>query len=269
MAGQLAFHYFPGRSLFHRWDARCKLPGLFILTLSLVNMGWESLGLFSVILAGAVYKAGIPFRAMLKEARSWGFFLLIIFLVQALFTPGNDTSAAGNLSFSLESLHAGGITVWRLALILAFAALFTSVTKPGDLQNAILWFLRPFPFLPARKIALMVTLTLRFLPLILDQAEEIRTATRARLGNASRNPLRRAKLLVLPLVRRSLLRADDIALALAARGYSEDLPLNRKPLPISHVCVLVGFAAFAACTSGETAAAIGMKVQDILNFVNP
>jgi energy-coupling factor transporter transmembrane protein EcfT len=230
-------------------------------------MRWESLGLFSIILACAVHAARIPARALLQEARSWGIFLLIIFLIQALFSPGIEAGGAGSLPFSPDSLRAGGITVWRLALILSFAALFTSVTRPSDLQNAILWFLRPFPFLPARKIALMVTLTLRFLPLILDQAEEIRTATRARLGNTRRNPLSRAKLLVLPLVRRSLLRADDMAVALAARGYREDLPLTVKALPISHVLALIGFAVFAAGSSGEMASAIYMKLQFVLSSV--
>lgn len=268
MAGRLAFHYFPGRSPLHRWDARCKLPGLFILTLSLIHMQWESLAVFSIIFAGAVYCARIPIRAMLKEARSWGLFLLVIFIVQTFFTSGSETAGTGGLPFSPDSLRTGGITVWRLALILAFAALFTSVTRPGDLQAAILWFLRPFPFLPARKIALMATLTLRFLPLILDQAEEVRTATRARLGNGCRNPFRRAKLLVLPVVRRSLLRADDMALALAARGYREDLPISGNPLPIAHLLALIAFAVCAACSTGQTPSAIAMRLNAVMSYIS-
>jgi energy-coupling factor transporter transmembrane protein EcfT len=90
----------------------------------------------------------------------------------------------------------------------------------------------------------MVSLTIRFFSIILDAAEEIRLAHKARLGDQNKNPFRRAKFLALPLLRRSFSRAEDVTLALAARGFRDDLPLQLPKLPVSHLIpllILLGF----------------------------
>jgi biotin transport system permease protein len=89
----------------------------------------------------------------------------------------------------------------------------------------------------------MVSLTLRFFSIILDQTEEVRLAHRARMGDQSRNPFRKAKFLVLPVLRRSLFRAEDVTLALAARGYRDDAPVR---LPGMNPSTLVPLLAFLA-----------------------
>jgi energy-coupling factor transporter transmembrane protein EcfT len=78
----------------------------------------------------------------------------------------------------------------------------------------------------------------------LDQAEEVRLANKARLGDQNKNPFRRAKFLALPILRRSILQAEDVTLALAARGYREDLPIHLPKLPISHLIPLVFLVGF-------------------------
>jgi biotin transport system permease protein len=83
-----------------------------------------------------------------------------------------------------------------------------------------------------------VSLTIRFFSIILDEAEEIRLAHKARLGDQNKNPFRRAKFLALPLLRRSFSRAEDVTLALAARGFRDDLPLQLPKLPFSHLTPL-------------------------------
>jgi energy-coupling factor transporter transmembrane protein EcfT len=110
--------------------------------------------------------------------------------------------------------------------MLGYASLFTAVTRPRELLEALAWFLHPFRFLPTRRIAFMATLTMRFLPLILDELDEVNQANKARLGERRRNPVARAKYLLVPVLRRSFTRADELALALAARGYREDLAVE-------------------------------------------
>jgi energy-coupling factor transporter transmembrane protein EcfT len=84
----------------------------------------------------------------------------------------------------------------------------------------------------------MVSLTIRFFSIILDQAEEVHLAYKARLGDLKKNPVRKAKSLALPLLRRSFSRAEDVTLALAARGFRDDLPLQIPKLPFSHLIPL-------------------------------
>jgi biotin transport system permease protein len=116
--------------------------------------------------------------------------------------------------------------------------LFTAITRPREIQDVLIWLLKPLPFLPARRIGLMVSLTIHFFAIILDQAEEVRLAHKARLGDRNKNPFRRAKFLALPLLRRSFSRAEDVTLALAARGFRDDLPLQLPKLPINHLIPL-------------------------------
>jgi energy-coupling factor transporter transmembrane protein EcfT len=190
------------------------------------------------MLIGLFILSRFPLIQFLREFRFWAIFLLILFLFQILFTQGSRSSLLPWLPVSEEGLALGGITVWRLGLILCYTILFTAVTRPRELQEAITWFIKPLPFLSERRIGLMVSLTLRFFSIILDQAEEIRMAHKARLGDRKKNPFRRAKFLALPLLRRSFYRAEDVTLALAARGYRDDLPLQLPKLPLPHLIPL-------------------------------
>jgi biotin transport system permease protein len=245
MAQRITLHYVPGNSLLHRWDVRCKFIGLLMVTATLLPTKTAWLYLDSGLLAGILAFSRLPLRQFLRDSRTWAMFLLALFLFHAFFTPGSRWPAAPWFPVSREGLRLGGITCWRLALILGYAVLFTAVTRPRELQGALVWLLKPVPFLPARRVGLMVSLTLRFFSTILDQAEEVRLAHKIRLGDRHRNPLRKAKFLVLPVLRRSLFRAEDVTLALAARAYRDDVPLVLPRMNPSHVIPLLLFAAAA------------------------
>lgn len=236
---RIALHYFPGDSLLHRWDARCKTLGLLIITLSLLQFK-ISLFLFnSGMCIGLFILSRYSLKQFLREFRLWAIFLFILFLFQTLFSQGTRLPFPLWLPVSKEGLILGGVNVWRLGLILCYATIFTAVTRPRELQDAISWFIKPLPFLSEIRIGLMVSLTLRFFSIILDEAEEIRMAHKARRGDQNKNPFRRAKFLVLPLLRRSFSRAEEVTLALAARGYRDDLPIHLSKLPIVHLIPLL------------------------------
>jgi biotin transport system permease protein len=244
MAQRIIFHYFPGNSPLHRWDARCKFLGLLIMTGTLLQSKISWLILDSGILLGLLILSRLPPRQFLRDFRFWAIFLFILFLFQIFFTPGPPLTLFPWLPISKEGFLLGIFTCWRLSLILGYAVLFTAVTRLRELRDALIWFLKPLPFLPERRIGLMVSLTLRFFSLILDQAEEVRFAHKARLGDQNKNPFRRAKFLGLPLLRRSFSQAEDITLALAARGYRDDITLRLPKLALSHmipILILIGF----------------------------
>ena len=234
MAYGLALHYFPGNSLLHRWDARCKSLGILTVTFGLLHADRKVLLLFSLLLAGAFFLSRLPVKRFLRDLKGWRYFLVLIFFVKALFSPGPRIPGFEWLPVSEESVHQALLTCWRLALILGYGVLFSAVTRPRELRDAVTWFLTPFPFLPARRIGLMVSLTIHFLPMLMDQLSEVRLAFQSRLGNRRKNPFLRTKFLALPLLRRSLIRADEFAFALAARGYREDLPLHLPKVPCNH-----------------------------------
>ncbi len=235
---RIALHYFPGNSLLHHWDARCKFFGLLMMTATLVqsNIAWFTFD--SILLIGLLFLSKLPLRQFLRDFWIWAIFLFALFFFQAFFTPGLRVSFFPWLPISLEGIYLGGLTCWRLALILGYAVLFTAVTRPRELRDTLAWLLKPLPFLPERRIGLMVSLTLRFFSIILDEAEEVRLAHKARLGDQNKNPFRKAKFLALPLLRRSLSRAEEVTLALAAKGFRDDLPIHLSKLPFSHLVPL-------------------------------
>jgi energy-coupling factor transporter transmembrane protein EcfT len=209
-----------------------------MITATLLQSKITWLAFDSILLIGLLVLSRLPLRQFFRDFWIWAIFLFILFLFQAFFTPGSRLPAFPWLPVSLEGIYLGSFTCWRLGLIFGYAVLFTSVTRPRQLQDALIWLLKPVPFIPERRIGLMVSLTLRFFSIILDQAEEVRLAHKARLGDQNKNPFRKAKFLALPLLRRSFSRAEDVTLALAARGYRDDLPVQLPKLPISHLIPL-------------------------------
>lgn len=242
MAQRIALHYFPRDSLLHRWDARCKFFGLLMVTATLLHSKMAWLTFDSGLLLSLIFLSRLPVGQFLRDFRLWGIFLFILFLFQAFSTSGPRFSTFSWIPVSKNGVTLGGFTCWRLALILGYAVLFTAVTRPRELRDTLIWLLKPVPFLPGRRIGMMASLTLRFFSMTLDLAEEVRLANRARLGDQRKNPLHKVKFLALPLLRRSFYRAEDVTLALAARGFREDIPLNLPGLPLSHFIPLIAFA---------------------------
>jgi len=254
---RIAFHYIPGNSFLHRWDARCKFLGFLILTATLIQIK-ISLFLFqSILLVSLFFLSKSPIQSLARDLRFWLLFLFLLFLFHSLFTPGKTLSFSPYLPLTKEGLFGGGLVCWRLGLILGYATLFTSVTRPRELRETIAWILKPIPLftsvtrprelretiawilkpipsIPNRRIGLMVSMMWRFFYRFLDHKEEVELAYQARLGNLNRNPFRKIKSLVLPLLRKALFEVEEVTYALASRGYHDRVPLFLPKLPLSH-----------------------------------
>ncbi len=267
MAHRIGFHFQPGSSPLHGWDARCKFFAMAALTLGLFRMHLPGLTTFTLVMILAVAVSGIPLKSFLRDLRTWAFLLTAIFILQAVFHPSTDYIWSSAIPLTRTGLEQASLTCWRLTLILCFATLFTLTTRPKDLQDAITWLLRPFPFIPARRVALMVSLMLRFLPLILEQADEIRMAMKSRLGHERKNPLRKIQWMALPIFRKSVVRADQLALALTARGYREDLPLRLPSLPRSHLLTTLLFVLLVLCGTPPATEALAARLPVVLSWV--
>lgn len=209
-----------------------------LITLSFLQFKVALFLFNSAMLIGLFIFSRLPLKQFLREFRFWVIFLSILFLFQAFFSQGIRLSFLLWLPISKEGLVLGGITVWRLGLIVCYATLFTAVTRPRELQKAIAWFIKPIPFLSERRVGLMVSLTLRFFSIILDEVEAIRLALKARLGDREKNPIRKGKIVVYPLLRNSFSRVEEVTFAIAARGFRDDLPLQLPKLPFHHVIPL-------------------------------
>jgi len=242
----MKLHYVPRDSVLHRWECRCKLFAILTVSISLIHMSTPWLALFSLLLAAAFVLARLPLHPLLRDFRHWLWLLLIVFGAHALLRQETLSAAQpASAVISPAGILSAAVVCWKLALIILYGILFTSVTRPREMQNALAWLLGLVPCVPARRVATMLTLTIRFFPLLLDQSEEIRMAMQSRCGNRSMKSFRGARYFTLSLFRQSLIRCDEIACALAARGYREDLPIRLtrpRPLHFAALAAVMGMA---------------------------
>jgi energy-coupling factor transporter transmembrane protein EcfT len=221
----------PKASAVHRMDPRFKV--IFLALLSVSNVNASPLGLlllFFVQLFGFV-KSGVHFGDFLKDLRYFSFFIFFVFLARALTTTGEKALQDGILSVvfphGMQGLSAGAMAAFRLFLVVMLGFLFVSVTPPSKIRAAVAWYLKPIPFVPEKRVASMMALLVRFLPLIVQEAKETADAQKARGVENRKNPVYRLLKLAIPMLRRTFFRADELVLAMEARGYDENRSMPR------------------------------------------
>lgn len=221
MGELIAIGFHPGQSLLHRLDPRTKQA--LLIGLGAVSMGgrWVYLALLTLIVLFFICSAGLHIGRVLREIRFFLFFLLFVFAARALAFQGGwiPVITAGSAARAL-------IVCLRLLLVVAMGLLLVATTRIAHIRAALIWYLKPLPFIDERMAATMVGLVVRFLPLILFQGNEIAEAQRARGIDRRRNPLTRLMRFTIVWFRRVFLSADELVAAMQARCYNE-----RRTLP--------------------------------------
>lgn len=195
--------YRPGGSVLHRWPAGAKLAGLALAGLALVlwPAWWAPFVLLGVVLAGYAL-ARLPGRTVLVQLR-------------ALLWVGLAIGAA-QLVLS-DARHALATVGTLVALVLA-AGLVSATTSMTALTDVLLRLCRPLQRVgvPAERLALLIALSVRSVPVVVALSEEVRDAQRARGLRAS------PRAYAVPLLVRALRHADSLGEALAARGVDDE-----------------------------------------------
>jgi energy-coupling factor transporter transmembrane protein EcfT len=222
MAELTSFGYSAGDSLLHRMDARFKIISIIFLSLVSLNVYFRGIGLMTTILLGVIFYARLPLAAAFKELRYFLIMLLLIFVTRVLSTAGTPVINLQYFTISMQGIYNGILVCWRLAVIVILGFAFISTTPPSAIKAAVQWFLKPVPFIPEKKVAVMMGLILRFVPVILDQARETAEAQKARAVENRKNPVYRLTKFGFPLIRRTFERADDLVAAMEARAFTED-----------------------------------------------
>jgi energy-coupling factor transporter transmembrane protein EcfT len=139
---------------------------------------------FTAAMTASLYVSGIRLSRLIAEMRYFLVFLFFVFGVRSV------TFADGWMpSISLDQAGASLVVCWRLLLVVSMGVLLMATTRTADIRAALVWFLKPVPFVDERMAATMVGLVVRFLPVILLQAAEISDAQRARGIERRRNPV--------------------------------------------------------------------------------
>ncbi|AFM39587.1 ABC-type cobalt transport system, permease component CbiQ [Desulfosporosinus acidiphilus SJ4] len=213
--------YWHSDSILHRLDPRLKVGGLAILSLLLTLTHWQGLALTSAMLIGLVLINHAP----LKMFRGMTLVLLWLGLFYC-FAAGWTWSESASFwqgHWSQAGLIQAMIMLWRIALVFTLTRLFAAVTLPMEQGLGIIYFFAPLTRFSSRaaEFALLLTMTLRFIPLLLEEGSLI---WKARLikGNWPDSWLRRSweiVQMIVPIILISLKRAEELGENMIARGY--------------------------------------------------
>ncbi len=245
--------YYQTESVIHRLDPRVKLAGtlLFIISLFFFRnfIGYLVAALFLALVIGLSH---VPFRFMVKGMRAVVFLLLITVVFNLFLTPGEALVSVWKLTITKEGLATAVTMAVRLTMLIIGSSIMTLTTTPNNLTDGLEKGLRPLKLfkVPVHEVAMMMSIALRFIPILLEETDKIMKAQIARGADfESGNLIRRAKALVpllVPLFISAFRRANDLAMAMEARCYrGGDGRTKMKPLiykrrdGIAYLCILV------------------------------
>lgn len=219
--------FLPGNSFIHNLDPRTKIFCCLAL-MTFVLFVHTPLVLFVYFCLSILLFAFARISPVLALNNLRPFILLFLFtiLLHAFFTEGrplwNLPVLHGNVT--REGLVRGVFYTLRISILVLIASLLTLTTQPMALTDAVEHLLKPFRRIgvPAHEIAMMLSISLRFIPTLLDEAERIKKAQVSRgaeISGSLRQKLRSLVPLLIPLFLSTFRRANDLALAMDARCY--------------------------------------------------
>jgi energy-coupling factor transporter transmembrane protein EcfT len=215
------FHYRSGSSVLHRLDVRMKLLLLALFSAAGLHVNSAGLLLLGLPLL-AVARIGRAAPSVLSRELRWlGVLLGVVFVARAISTDGGALLSMGTVVVSREGVRDGLQVCLRLILVFLMGSMFAASTRPGEVKAGVQWLLTPLPFLPAERVATMLGLIVRFIPLIFEEVSRTMDAQRARAVENRRSPVYRTVMFGIPLLRRVLETSDRLVLAMEARGYTE------------------------------------------------
>jgi energy-coupling factor transport system permease protein len=219
--------YRPLDSFLHRLDARSKMiPITLVLVLSLLT---QSTMFYVVMLAALILSlllSGISLAVVAGNYRA-AFLLVVVTVAYHLLFSARDTELLVQfwlLRVTSGALHDAVFYSMRLLLFVSVAFLVTLTSSPSDLAEACVKLLRPLARLrvPLDDLAMIIFIAMRFIPILYEEFRAIRNAQIIRGVDFSGNLVRRIKIstvIIVPVFVAALQRADDLALAIEARGY--------------------------------------------------
>ena len=253
--------YYPVDSWVHRLDPRTKI----LLTIAMIVAVFlvKSMVGYALIL-GFMYLvsklSNIPFKMLVKGVKPLRFILILTFILNLFFNTGTTMLVEwGFVKISYEGLSTAIHYSLRLVFLVLGTSLMTLTTSPIALSDGIEMLLSPLKVIkfPAHELAMMMSIALRFIPTLMEEADKIMKAQMARGADfESGNLLARAKAMVpllVPLFVSAFRRAGDLAMAMESRCYHGGE--NRTRLRVLKI------------TKNDYLAAAGMAVLIVLILV--
>ncbi|MGI6177849.1 MAG: energy-coupling factor transporter transmembrane component T family protein [Eubacterium sp.] len=218
--------YYPGKSAIHELDPRTKIIStlLFIIELFLVR-DFTGLAVAACALAAVIVVSRVPFSFIVRGLKPIVIIIIITFALNVFMSQGTIIWQWKFLHVTYEGLRSGIFVSVRLILLIISSTMLTLTTTPITLTDGLEKLMSPLSHIgvPAHEIAMMMSISLRFIPTLMEETDKIIKAQEARGADfESGNLLRRAKAMVpilVPLFVSSFHIAQDLANAMESRCY--------------------------------------------------
>lgn len=245
--------YYQADSIIHRLDPRVKLSTTIIYIISLFCFkSFAGYAVAALFLFVVIKFSKVPFKYMVKGMKTIIFLLMITVIFNLLLTPGETVISFWIINITKEGIKIAVFMALRLSFLIIGSSVMTLTTTPNQLTDGMEKMMNPLKKIkfPVHEIAMMMSIALRFIPILMEETDKIMKAQLARGADfESGNIIKKAKSLVpllVPLFISAFRRANDLAMAMEARCYrGGEHRTKMKPLcykkrdMLAYLCVLV------------------------------
>lgn len=246
--------FIPGNSLVHKLDARVKIICFVILMVAVVGassiLGYS---LLLITISTIILLSELPISNAVGSVQRMWLFFLVIFLMNSLFFNSERILASWWIfHISIGGIKQGFSVVINVMLIIILGNLLTLTTSPTQVTSALESLIKPLKLvaIPTEDVAMIISVAIQFIPTLMEETETIRMAQIARGARFESKKLsERARSyvpLIIPIFISAFRRADELSLAMEARGYrNAKNRTKKKKKPI----VLYDYISLIICAS--------------------
>lgn len=253
--------YYPAQSRIHELDPRVKIAAVLVYLVSLfLFRGFAGYFVVTIFLVSVIMLSRVPFSFISKGLKPVLFLICFTAVYHLFFTKGDaafewELFSGHTITVTWQGLKKGAFIVLRPVYLVIGSSLLTYTTTPTKLTDGIESLLKPLERLgvPVHDLAMMMSLALRFIPILLEEANRIMKAQSARGASFEEGNIvvrvRAITSILVPLLVSATRRSYDLALAMEARCYhggkgrTKMKPLKYKGCDVRAFAVLVIYVA--------------------------
>ncbi|MGM8365603.1 energy-coupling factor transporter transmembrane component T family protein [Virgibacillus sp. W0181] len=252
--------YVPGESIVHRLDPRTKIIIIFFFVLFVFFANtFISYSILAAFVLISILITRIQLRFIIKGLTPVWFIIIFTFILHLIVTKeGNVVYEIGVFEIYSGGIIQGIAISMRFFLLILMTSLLTLTTTPIEITDAIEYLLHPLKKVkfPVHELALMMSISLRFIPTLMQETEKISKAQASRGVDFKTGPIKeRAKAVVpllVPLFVSAFKRAEELAMAMESRGYQggegrtklRALQMEKRDIIIYIIFILVSAGLF-------------------------
>ena len=218
--------YYPADSVIHKLDPRTKLFATLLFIISVFSFdGIVGFIVMTAFLFGVIALSKVPLSFMLRGLKAIMILLVIAGLFNLFLTPGQVLWSIWKIHITREGLRNAVLMTIRMVYLIMGSSVMTLTTTPNQLTDGLEKALKPLQKInvPVHEIAMMMSIALRFIPILIEETDKIMKAQMARGADFETGGLvKKAKNMVpllVPLFVSAFRRANDLTLAMEARCY--------------------------------------------------